>query len=60
MATKKQRETARKNVKKAQGAARKKRTIAKLSSRTRRDLGREALLGMRRRPRPSGLAGLPR
>jgi hypothetical protein len=41
MATKKQRETARKNVKKAQGAARKKRTITKLSSRTRSDLGRE-------------------
>jgi hypothetical protein len=41
MATKKQRETARTNVKKAQGAARKKRTISKLSSRTRRDLGRE-------------------
>jgi Rho termination factor-like protein len=41
MATKKQRETGRKNVKKAQGAARKKRTITKLSSRTRRDLGRE-------------------
>jgi hypothetical protein len=41
MATKNQSETARKNVKKAQGAAREKRTIAKLSSRTRRDLGRE-------------------
>ena len=41
MATQKQRATARKNVKKAQGAARKKRTISKLSSRTRRDLGRE-------------------
>ena len=41
MATKKQRETARKIVKKAHGAARKKRTITKLSSRTRRDLARE-------------------
>jgi len=41
MVTKKRRETARENVKKAQGAARKKRTITKLSSRTRRDLGRE-------------------
>jgi hypothetical protein len=41
VATQKQRATARKNVKKAQGAARKKRTISKLSSRTRRDLGRE-------------------
>jgi hypothetical protein len=41
VATQTQRATARKNVKKAQGAARKKRTISKLSSRTRRDLGRE-------------------
>jgi hypothetical protein len=41
MATTKQRETARRNVKKAQAGARAKRTIAHLSSETRRDLGRE-------------------
>jgi hypothetical protein len=41
MASQKQRTAARKNVKKAQAGARKKRTIANLSSQTRRDLGRE-------------------
>jgi hypothetical protein len=41
MATQKQRETARKNVKQAQAGARKKRTISKLSKQTRTDLGRE-------------------
>jgi Rho termination factor, N-terminal domain len=41
MATQKQRQAARKNVKKAQASARRKRTITKLSSRTRRALGRE-------------------
>lgn len=41
MATQKQREAARKNVKQAQTSARKKRTIAKLSQQTRSDLGRE-------------------
>jgi hypothetical protein len=41
MATQKQREAARKNVKKAQAASRKKRTISKLSSETRSALGRE-------------------
>jgi hypothetical protein len=41
MATRKQRETARKNVKQAQAGARKKRTIANLSSDTRSALGRE-------------------
>jgi hypothetical protein len=41
MATSKQRETARKNVKQAQAGARKKRTIANLSSDTRSALGRE-------------------
>jgi hypothetical protein len=41
MATQKQREAAKKNVKKAQSSARKKKTIANLSSETRRDLGRE-------------------
>ena len=41
MATQKQRETARKNVKKAQSGARRKRSISNLSSETRSALGRE-------------------
>ena len=41
MATQKQRQAARKNVKKAQSSARKKRTITKLPRRTRSALGRE-------------------
>jgi hypothetical protein len=41
MATQKQRQTARKNVKKAQAGARRKRTIANLPSKTRTALGRE-------------------
>jgi hypothetical protein len=41
MATQKQRQAARKNVKKAQKGARSKKTISKLSKQTRRDLGRE-------------------
>ena len=42
MATRKQVSAARRNVKKAQAAARKKRTIAHLPESTRRDLGRQA------------------
>ncbi len=41
MATQKQRQAARRNVKRAQGAARSQRTISKLSSKTRTALGRE-------------------
>jgi hypothetical protein len=41
MATEKQRQAARRNVKKAQSGARSKRTISNLSSETRSDLGRE-------------------
>lgn len=41
MATQKQRDAARKNVKKAQAGAREKRTIANLSSKTRSAMGRE-------------------
>src|SRR5947209_16035353 len=41
MASQKQREAARKNVKKAQSGARQKRTISKLSRSTRTSLGRE-------------------
>ena len=55
MATQKQRETARKNVKKAQSGARKKRTISKLSSETRSALGREgAKAAARKRGASSG------
>jgi hypothetical protein len=42
MATGKQTQAARQNVKKAQRAARQKRTIARLPRETRRDLGRQA------------------
>lgn len=41
MASEKQRQAARKNVKQAQSAARRKKTITKLSSKTRSALGRE-------------------
>jgi hypothetical protein len=41
MATQKQRQTARRNVKKAQSGARQKRTISKLPKQTRTALGRE-------------------
>jgi len=41
MATQKQRQAARKNVKKAQAGARRERTITKLSKQTRSALGRE-------------------
>jgi len=41
MATQKQRQAARRNVKKAQAGARRKKTITKLSKRTRTALGRE-------------------
>jgi hypothetical protein len=42
MATSKQREAAKRNVKKARSAARSKQTLKRLSSRTRRALGQEA------------------
>lgn len=42
MASRKQVQAAKRNVKKAQGAARQKRTIAHLPASTRRDLGRQA------------------
>jgi hypothetical protein len=55
MATSKQRETARKNVKKAQSAARSKRTISNLDSKTRSALGREgAKAAARKRGASSG------
>jgi len=42
MATTKQREAARKNVKKAQAGAKKKQTLKHLSNKTKSDLGKEA------------------
>ncbi|HEY7258004.1 MAG TPA: hypothetical protein VH459_02995 [Gaiellales bacterium] len=48
MATQKQTAAARRNVKKAQGAARSKRTIANLPASTRRDLGHQAAMARRR------------
>ena len=48
MATAKQREAARRNVKKAQRAATKKRTIAHLPESTRRDLADQARRGRQR------------
>ena len=41
MATRKQRQAARRNVKKAQSSARRKKSISKLPKKTRRALGRE-------------------
>jgi hypothetical protein len=42
MATRKQTQAAKRNIKKAQSAARSKRTIANLPEATRRDLGKQA------------------
>jgi ribosome assembly protein YihI (activator of Der GTPase) len=48
MATRKQAQAAKRNVKKAQQAARKKRTIANLPASTRRELGKQAARGRAR------------
>jgi hypothetical protein len=48
MATKKQTQAARRNVKRAQSAAKSKRTLANLPESTRRDLGKQAAKGRRR------------
>jgi Rho termination factor, N-terminal domain len=48
MATRKQTEAAKQNVKKAQSAATRKRTIANLPKSTRRELGKQAAKGRRR------------
>ncbi|HEV8686359.1 MAG TPA: hypothetical protein VGQ84_03725 [Gaiellaceae bacterium] len=53
MASTKQRQAAKQNVKKAQQAAKKKRTIANLPASTRRELGKQAARGRQR----SGEAG---
>jgi hypothetical protein len=52
MATKKQTQASRRNIKRAQQAARKKRTIAHLPPSTRRELGRQAARGRARGGRP--------
>ena len=52
MATRKQVQAARRNVKKAQAAARSKRTIAHLPESTRRDLGRQAAKARQRGGQP--------
>jgi hypothetical protein len=48
MATRKQTEAAKRNVKKAQQAAKQKRTIANLPTSTRRELGKQAAKGRQR------------
>ena len=53
MATRKQTEAAKRNVKKAQSAAKRKRTIANLPKGTRRELGKQGAKGRQR----SGRAG---
>lgn len=49
MATRKQSQAAKRNIKKAQRAARQKRTIANLPESTRRGLGEQAARGRRRK-----------
>jgi hypothetical protein len=48
MATRKQTQAAKRNVKKAQSAAKRKRTIANLPKGTRRELGKQAAKGRQR------------
>jgi hypothetical protein len=48
MATRKQTQAAKRNIKRAQAAARQKRTIAHLPEATRRDLGKQALKARQR------------
>ncbi|HZB02862.1 MAG TPA: Rho termination factor [Actinomycetota bacterium] len=52
MATARQRQTAKRNIKKAQRAARKKRTIANLPKATRTDLSRQAARSRKRGGQP--------
>jgi hypothetical protein len=51
MATQKQRSAARRNIKKAASAAKRKRTVAKLPARTRTALGKEGAKAARRKRR---------
>ena len=48
MATQRQRQVAKRNIKKAQSAARRKKTIAKLPAAVRKDLGRQAAKARKR------------
>lgn len=50
--TRRQTEAARKNVQKAQGAARKKKTISKLSPKTRSELGKQGAAARKRSGEP--------
>ena len=52
MATTRQTQAARRNIKRAQTAARKKRTIAHLPKSTRRELGKQAARGRQRGGKP--------
>ena len=52
MATTKQRQAARRNIRKAQTVAKRKRTIAHLPKATRRALGQQAAVGRRRHGKP--------
>ena len=52
MATTKQRQAAKRNVRQAQRTARRKRTIASLPKETRRDLGKQAAKGRQRGGQP--------
>ena len=52
MATRKQTQAAKRNIKRAQTAARKKRTIAHLPKSVRSDLGKQAALGRQRGGKP--------
>jgi hypothetical protein len=51
MATRKQKSAARRNIKKAAGAARRRRTISRLSKRTRSALGKEGAKAAKRKRR---------
>ena len=51
MATRQQREAAKRNIRRAQSAAKSKRTIAHLPEATRRDLGKQASKARQRRGR---------
>jgi hypothetical protein len=52
MATAKQRSAARRNISKAAGAAKRKRTISKLSKKTRTALGKEGAKAAKRKRHP--------
>jgi hypothetical protein len=52
MATRRQTQAAKRNIRKAQKAARAKKTITKLPAQTRRDLGRQAAKARQRGGRP--------